>query len=51
VLIPTLHLKLGLIKNFIKARDKTEPEFKYILQKLGTIVSANCKNIVWDMFK
>ena len=39
VFLPPLHLKLGLIKNFIKAMDKTKPGFKYILQKLGSIVS------------
>ena len=39
VFLPPLHLKLGLIKNFIKAMDKKGTGFQFILKKLGNIVS------------
>ena len=39
VFLPPLHLKLGLIKNFIKAMDKKGSGFKHIVATLGHIVS------------
>lgn len=30
VILPPLHVKLRLLKNFVKALDKNEPAFKYL---------------------
>ena len=38
-IVPPLHLKLGLIKNFIEAMDKKGSGFKHIVATLGHIVS------------
>ena len=39
IFLPPLHLKLGLIKNFIEAMDKKGSGFKHIVATLGHIVS------------
>ena len=40
VLLPPLHIKLGLMKNFVKAMDKTGPAFCYIKDKFPNITEA-----------
>ena len=39
IFLPPLHLKLGLIKNFIEAMDKKGSGFKHIVARLGHILS------------
>lgn len=43
VLLPPLHIKLGLIKNFIKSMDKEGKGFKYIVQKFPRISDSKIK--------
>jgi len=40
ILLPPLHIKLGLMKNFVKALDKTEPAFKYLCDKFPQLSIA-----------
>ncbi|KAK9729027.1 hypothetical protein QE152_g16919 [Popillia japonica] len=42
-LLPPLHIKLGLMKNFIKALDKDGPGFQYLKQKFPYISEAKLK--------
>ena len=41
ILLPPLHIKLGLMKNFVKALNKKGQAFKYLLQKFPQISDAN----------
>jgi hypothetical protein len=40
ILLPPLHITLGLMKNFVKAVDQTGPEFRYLTEKLPGIIAA-----------
>lgn len=40
VLLPPLHIKLGIMKNFVKAMDKEKPAFKYLKEKFPKISAA-----------
>ena len=40
ILLPPLHIKLGLMKQFVRALDKEGPCFKYIGKKLPQISDA-----------
>jgi hypothetical protein len=33
ILLPLLHIKQGLIKNFVRATDQIPPAFRYIAEK------------------
>lgn len=48
ILIPPLHIKLGLMKQFVKALDKDGQCFMYIGQKFPTISDAKLKQGVFD---
>ena len=43
VLLPPLHIKLGLMKNFVKALDKDGAAFKYLSEKFNYISDAKLK--------
>ena len=43
VLLPPLHIKLGLMKNFVKALNKEGEGFKYISQKFSALSEAKLK--------
>ena len=43
VYLPPLHIKLGLMKNFVKAMDKSGPGFLYINKKFPRISEAKIK--------
>jgi hypothetical protein len=43
IYLPTLHLKLGLIKMFLKATNKEGEGFEYLGQKCPSIREANVK--------
>ena len=42
-LLPPLHIKLGLMKNFVKALDKTKVGFKYLYEKFPRLSEAKIK--------
>ena len=48
ILIPPLHLKLGLIKQFVKALNKDGNYFKYLFQKFPNISEAKIKEGVFN---
>lgn len=43
VLLPPLHIKLGLMKNFVKALDKNNEAFKYLKEVFPKLSDANLK--------
>lgn len=43
ILLPPLHIKLGLMKNFVKAMKKESPGFLYIRQKFPNISEVKIK--------
>ena len=43
ILLPPLHIKLSLIKNFLKAMDQTGSAFKYLAEKLPQLSEAKIK--------
>ncbi|XP_076039030.1 uncharacterized protein LOC143024134 [Oratosquilla oratoria] len=48
VLLPPLHIKLGLMKNFVKALNKEGQAFKYLLQKFPQISDAKLHAGIFD---
>ena len=47
ILLPPLHIKLGLMKNFVKALDKTKAGFKYLYEKFPRLSEAKIKEGVF----
>lgn len=47
ILIPPLHIKLGLIKNFAKKLDRNGPAFKYLVSKFPKMSEAKLKEGVF----
>ena len=47
ILLPPLHIKLSLMKNFVKAMDKTRLAFQYIRDKFSRISEAKVKEGVF----
>ena len=43
VLLPTLHIKLGRMKNFVKGMDKDGEEFKYLQGKFLALSEAKLR--------
>jgi hypothetical protein len=43
ILLPPLHIKLGLMKNFVKAMDRTGPAFKNLAEKFPRLSEAKIK--------
>jgi len=43
IYLPLLHIKLGLVKNFIKALDKTGAAFQFLIAKFPKISEAKLK--------
>jgi len=43
ILLPPLHIKLGLMKNFVKAMDRTGSTFKYLAEKFPPLSEAKIK--------
>jgi hypothetical protein len=43
ILLPPLHIKLGLIKYVVKAMDQTGPAFTYLAEKLPRLSEAKIK--------
>jgi hypothetical protein len=38
ILLPPLHIKLSLMKNFVKAMDRAGSAFKYLAEKSENVV-------------
>jgi hypothetical protein len=47
IYLPPLHIKLGLMKNFVKRMDKTGRGFKYVRNRFPNVSDAK---IVEDIF-
>ncbi|UYV80326.1 hypothetical protein LAZ67_18002425 [Cordylochernes scorpioides] len=43
IYLPPLHIKLGLMKNFVKAMDRNASGFAYLKQKMSSISEAKIK--------
>jgi hypothetical protein len=43
ILLPPLHIKLGIIKQFVKALPKTGNSFKYLCKKFPHLLEAKLK--------
>jgi len=43
ILLPSLHIKLGLMKNFVKAMDRPGSAFKYLAEKFPRLSEAKIK--------
>ncbi|UYV84953.1 hypothetical protein LAZ67_X004087 [Cordylochernes scorpioides] len=43
IYLPPLHIKLGLMKNFVKAMDRNASGFAYLKQKYSSIIEAKIK--------
>lgn len=48
ILLPPLHIKLGLMKQFIKALDKAGDCFKYVCQKFTALSMEKLKAGIFD---
>ncbi|GBN45666.1 hypothetical protein AVEN_147910-1 [Araneus ventricosus] len=53
IIIPPLHIKLGLVKNLVKAMDKNWPAFNYLHEKFPRLSVAKIKEgvFVWPQIK
>src|SRR5215471_17455901 len=47
ILLPPFHIKLGLMKNFVKAMDRNGTAFLYLLQKLLLLSDAKIREGVF----
>jgi len=47
ILLPPLHIKLGLMKNFVKAMDQNGSAFKYMTEKFPRLIAAKIKEGVF----
>jgi hypothetical protein len=47
ILLLPLHIKFGLMKNFVKATDRTGPAFKYLAEKFPRLSEAKIKEGVF----
>jgi hypothetical protein len=43
ILLPFLHIKLSLVKNFVKAMDQTGSAFKYLAEKFPPLSEVKIK--------
>lgn len=47
VLLPPLHMKLGLMKQFVEALPKDEQCFKYLCEKFSRLSDAKLKESIF----
>ena len=47
ILLPLLHIKLGLMKNFVKAMDRTGSAFRYLAENFPRLSEAKIKKGVF----
>ena len=43
ILLPSMHLELGLMKNFVKAMNQEEAAFTYLREKFPRLIEAKLK--------
>lgn len=48
ILLPPLHIKLGLMKNFVKALNKSNPSFEFLKTKFPALSDAKLKAGVFN---
>ena len=48
MLLPPLHIKFGVMKNFVKAMDKESSEFAFLLEKFPQISMEKLKAGIFD---
>jgi len=57
ILLPSMHLKLGLMKKFVKAMNQGEAAFTYLWEKFPRLSEAKLKEgifigpQIWDLIK
>jgi len=57
ILLPSTHLKLGLMKNFVKAMNQEEAAFTYLQEKFPRLSEVKEKGgiftgpQIWDLIK
>ena len=57
ILFPSMDLKLGLVKNFVKAKTQGETAFTYLWEKFPRLIEAKFKEgifigpQIWDLIK
>jgi hypothetical protein len=47
ILLPTMHLNLGLMKNFLKAKNQEEATFNYLREKFPRLSEAKFKECIF----
>ena len=47
IILPSLHIKLGLFKNFVKALDKNGAGFQYLKEKFPRVSDSKIKEGIW----
>ena len=50
-LLPSIHLKLGLVKNSVKAMNQEEPAFTYLREKFPRLSGAKLKEGIFIVHK
>jgi hypothetical protein len=43
IILPTLHIKLGLFKNFVKALDQNGTGFRYLKERFPRVIDSKIK--------
>jgi len=57
ILLPSMHLKLGLMKNFVKAMNQKQAAYTYLWEKFSRLSKAKLKEgivigpQIWDLIK
>jgi len=47
IILPSLHIKWGLFKNFVKALDKNGAGFHYLKEKFPRVILKSKKEFLW----
>jgi hypothetical protein len=47
IYLPPLHIKLGLVKNFVKGMDKTSHGIQYVRNKFPSVSDAKIKERIF----
>jgi len=48
ILLPSLHIKLGMMKQFVKVLDRNSPCFQYVCTKFSTVSHAKIREGIFD---
>jgi hypothetical protein len=47
ILLPSMHLKLGLMKNFVKVMNQEEAAFTYLREEFPRLSEAKLKEVIF----